>query len=109
MALIIHFNEMGPEDTNRMLKQSVMHQMVKQLPIHKRAAASKKYQEENEAHEKNEYGKQSDYDREALADLKEKTVKAPKIGISPADFEPDVVKKSVPDMPKKAAIKRKKP
>ena len=108
MALFISFADLPHEATTQLLKESMVHQMVRQMPLHKRAKAAKKYAEEDEASEKHEYGKQSDYDREQLADLKEQTVKAPAIPIGSGDFAPDVAKKAIPHLPKKVGGKSKR-
>lgn len=110
MALIVDFDDLKPSAHKRLLKEAVLHQMVRQLPLHRRKDAAKNLrgEEEDEAGEKHEYGSQDEYDREQRADLNEKTHGAPAVHITVHDFSPDVVQNAMPDMPKKGGAKTKR-
>lgn len=109
MALYVDIDDLSHDAAKRLLRQSMMHQTVAQLPIHKRAAKRKQMEEvENEADSYGETGKQADYDRDQLADLKEKTVKGKSVKMTVHDLS-EPVRKSMERPPKPVKGKAPKP
>lgn len=94
MALYIDFDDLTPEATKRLLKEAVCGEMVRQLPMSKRAAARARMHEQAEG-EDEEYER----DREQLADLKEEAIGSNSVAVSGRDFGPQVVRNPIPDLP----------
>lgn len=104
MSLHITFTTLGPEAMDKMLKDAMSKESIRQLPLHKR----KKARQEQEEEEEDEDDKYADEDRKARADLVETTRPGNAPEITPDDLPAAVLPKKKPSYVKKSDKPKKK-